>query len=283
MGGSIPEVPNRPVYDEVALMLEAAGLGSLIGWYESKLIEGASPAEIALLLQEQPAFKNRFKAIAARKEMGLPALSPSEVLRYEQEARGLLRASGLPEGFYDHFDDFADFLIADVSIPELAERVQQGYDRVREAAQEVKDAFYDFFGVSGPDALAAFFLDPERAVPLLKTFVGAAGVGGAAKMFGFNMDRGRAERLARASMDETKTRAAFSALVEDRALFSESFHGENTDLRMEFEGLDAAAGISEQALRMIEERRQLRLSRLGGRGGGAALGRAGFGFGTSGQ
>lgn len=271
-------------FDAVTAMLTEAGLADLIPWYRQKLTEGASAAEIAILIQEQPAFKNRFKSIEARKNLGLPALSPQEVLAYEQQARGLMRASGLPTGFWDHYDDYSELLIQDVSLSELGERIEAGYARVMNSAPELRNAFFGFYGVRGPDMLAAYFLDPDKAVPLLQQQVEAAGIGGVGSNFGFDLSRSRSEYLVQNQVNQGMARQAFMNLTEISGLFNETFSEGASgapDLQLENQGLDAALGLSGEAMTMLERRRQQRVAQFSGSMGGALGGQAGFAFGSA--
>ena len=76
-------------------ILNQYGLGSLTTWALEKLRQGASEAQILIELYDQPAFKQRFPAIDARKQNGLTPISPAEILEYEQRVNQLLRMAGL--------------------------------------------------------------------------------------------------------------------------------------------------------------------------------------------
>lgn len=122
---------------------------------------------IVLQLQQTTEYKQRFRGNEARKKAGLPVLSPAEYLAQEQAYRQVLRGAGLPAGFYDSPDDFHRFLERDVSPAELAQRAQASVD----LALSVDPVQRETLAMYGIDvgSLAAYFLDPDRAYPVMVT------------------------------------------------------------------------------------------------------------------
>src|SRR5690606_25123415 len=199
------------------------------------------------------------------------------VLAYETQARQLMRAAGLPPGFWDEPSDFRRLIANDVSIAELAERINEGYLRVARADQTVRDAFASMFGPSGDAALAALFLDPERALPALQRQAGAAEFGGAGLRFGFTVDRDLALRASDLGL-QSRASEGFATLHAIRGLFNETVT-EREDLRAEREGVEAVFGISGESQEAVRRRQSTRLAAFAGdsginvgRRGAAALG-----------
>src|SRR5437867_2701415 len=91
-------------------LLDRYGLPSLTDWAWQQLVGGKSEAEITLSLYDQPAFQQRFPAIAARRASGLNAITPAEYVSYETQARQMFQAAGFPPSFYDQPDDFTAYL-----------------------------------------------------------------------------------------------------------------------------------------------------------------------------
>src|SRR5690606_25139785 len=206
----------------VKSVLDRYGLGSLADWARDQLIAGKSDVEILQMLRERPEFKERFKAITIREGTGLPAISPEEVLQYEKAAHALMREAGLPAGFYDDPDDFATLLGVNVSLSELAERINEGYLRIQNAPMEVKQAFEQFFGVNSSQAMAAMWLDPEKALPVLKRQLAQAEFAGAGAMFEFDISQFTADRAASTGIGLGEAMAGFSQLDRMRNLFRET-------------------------------------------------------------
>lgn len=254
-------------------LLDSYGLPeSLADWAWDQIIGGVSAEQIALDLQDRPEFQARFPAIAERRAKGLPAISPAEYVAYERTAAQIMRAAGLPPGFYDDPTDFAGFIARDVSIAELNDRVNEGYQRVVNAPPEVRDAFSEFFGVQGDGALAAFMLDPDRAAPTLKRMVTQADIAGRARdAGGLNVSLERAGELADIGITGLQAQQAAANVAERAALFAETV-GDREDLTGEREGLDYALGVGDASA--VDRRQRSRVAAFRG-GGGAAAGQAG--------
>lgn len=252
---------------------------SLATWAWQKIVSGAPAEQVALDLRDTPEFQQRFPAIPAREAAGLPPLSPAEYVAYEQAAGQLFRAAGLPPGFYDDPSDFTDLLAKDVSVAELNDRIStEGFQKVVGAPPEVRDAFQEFFGVQGDSALAAFFLDPDRAAPVLRRMATEADIAGRAALAGgLNVTADRARELAEIGVTGLQAQQAAANVAEQSALFSESV-SEGDDLTAEREGLNAAFGLSEAA--SLRRRQQQRTAAFSGGGGAAASGEGVRGLGS---
>lgn len=272
-GGPVDEFALDDARAYLNGVLEQYGLASLGDWAFGLLQAGRSADYIIMELRNRQEFKDRFPAIEARRQAGLSPISPAEYVAYEQQARQILRQFGLPEGFYDQNSDFTQFLTNDVSVAELYERAQQGYQRVAYAPIEVRAAFMDFFGTQGDAALAAVFLDPERAVPLLKEMATEAEIGGAARQQQIMTDLQTARRLREFGVTQDAAREGFRRVRQLDPLFSELV-GEGEDFTAEGIGTSTAFGLDATDVRRMERRRASRVADFSG-AGGAALGQRG--------
>jgi hypothetical protein len=255
-------------------ILEDYGLpASLADWAWERIVNGDSQEQVALDLRETPEFMTRFPAIQAREAAGLPPISPAEYVAYEKAAGQLMRLVGLPAGFYDDRSDYTQLLANDVSLTELNDRISaDGFQRVAQAPPEVRDAFGEFFGVQGDSALAAFFIDPDRAAPVLKRMATQADIAGRARLAaGLNVDAARAGELADIGITGLQVQQAAANVGERSALFNESV-SERDDLTGEREGLNAALGVGDAS--KLAQRTQQRTAAFSG-GGGAAAGQGG--------
>src|SRR5581483_6622899 len=130
-------------------------LTSLGNFVKQELINGTGSDQITLDLEQTPEFAKRFPAIVARRDQGLPAISPAEYVSLERSYSQLERAAGIPPNFTDqsHYDQ----LIAnDVSPSEYADRINKGYAVVAQGDPTVQQAFQDYYGIT-PGHLAAYF------------------------------------------------------------------------------------------------------------------------------
>lgn len=255
-------------------LLAQYGLEGLLDTAKRWLQQGFSPDEIAIKLRGTDVFKARFPAIEAREKAGLSPLSPAEYVQFERTTRQLLREANLPQGFYDSTEDFTNLLVNDVSPAELDQRIKQGYQRVAQLNLEVRRQFSEWFGPEGDDALAAYFLDPEKALPLLERQVTMSEIGGAGKRMGANISGNLARRLYGVGVTGEQTTAALQELDQNRAQFNETVE-EQDDYTIEDTGLTAKFGTDANNAEKLRRRQLSREAQFMGQGG-AASGQEGF-------
>jgi hypothetical protein len=174
--------------------------------------------EAWLWIQEQPAFQKRFPAFKALQEQNR-AISAAQYIELERNYVEVMRASNLPKQFFDNPDDFTDLIKNNVSANEFQDRIQKGYQRVAQAAPEVRTAFKQYFGVDGDAALAAFFIDPERSAPALMKAAAAAEIGAAALQSNTNIDLNYATKLSNMGISYTDALDGLRRMEQQRSLF----------------------------------------------------------------
>lgn len=239
---------------------------ALTSWLWSQIKENHSIDIILADLRGRPEWKARFPGNELRREKGLPLMSPETYVQWETNARQSMRAAGMPEGFYDTPDDFAKMVGHDISINELQDRIDRGYAAVMDAPQQVKDAFFQFYGTNTDGALAAYFLDSERATPLLLKQARAAQAKGYGSMNDFTISQQQSEFVADLDISEEQLRQGYQQLGEIRGVFSETVGEAGQDLEAGAEGVEAAFGAGtgqEKIAKRLEERK----AALGGQGG----------------
>lgn len=182
---------DRDAYIALKVLFESYGLGSLAPKILQYVQEGYGSDTISILLQETDEYKKRFAANEARRKAGMQVLSPAEYLSVEESYRQIMRAAGLPSGFYDSPSDYTKFISKDVSPTELKERVDIAVLATDNADAATKQALFQM-GVGGAD-MVAWFLDPHRATTLIKKQVATAQIGAAALRNKLEFDRTRAE------------------------------------------------------------------------------------------
>lgn len=187
------------------------GLGSLAPTIFNFIKQGYGADTITLLLQDTPEYKQRFAGNELRKKAGLPVLAPAQYLAVEQSYRQILQDAGMPKNFYDKPEDFANWIGGDVSATEIKDRTDLAVQNVMQAPAEYKQALSDLYGVSQGD-MVAYFLDRERAVPILQLQAQASRIGGQALMRG--LSDANAERLARLGISESQAAQGYSQIGE---------------------------------------------------------------------
>jgi len=208
---------------QMKLMLDQWGLGDLTDWAWGQIVAGASEDQVLLGIRDQPAYKQRFgNTNAARTKKGLQALSEAEILAYEKQAAQMFRAAGLPPGMFDGPEDFVTYLTGDVSVSELNQRV--GFAKQLAAGDpsvlpDEAKALRDLYGLGNAD-LAAYLLDPTRALPHIERQVGAAEAAAAARRAGFgDLSVGQAERVDALTSSVEQAAQGFSQLARLRELY----------------------------------------------------------------
>jgi hypothetical protein len=188
------------------------GLGTLAPKITQFIQQGFSPDTVALKLQETPEYQQRFSGNESRRKAGMPVLSPAEYLALESDYRQIMRASGLPSGFYDEPTDFAKFIGVDVSPAELKQRVD-----IAALSLENADPFYtrqlqQYYNMTSGDMLA-YVLDPDRALPLITRQAKAAQFGAEAARQGLTVGLPTAEQFAGLGVTQDEARSGFEQVA----------------------------------------------------------------------
>ena len=260
--------PSQDARNTIKSVLATYGLGDLsdflYGVYARQEVDINNPDALIFAIREQDAYKKRFTANAARAKKGLAELDPSSYLALENDYRRLLQSNGLPPGFYDQTEDFTALLEGDVSPQELQTRVQEGFRAVQDADPEVKRQMQELYGVNEA-GLAAYFLDPTKAAPILTRQAEAAKIAARAKEQGnIQLQFATAEEIAARGITADEAQAGFTALGLQEGLYTEMM-GEQALTQQQKVG--AALGYDVEAQRGIKQRQAARKSPFQGGGG----------------
>jgi len=265
---------QQSAYDVINDLLRMYGLEELTT-FVGNIITQSDVVDTNVLLGEirqQPQYQQRFAANEARRRAGLNVLSEQQYLALENTYRQYMRASGLPANFYDSNDDFQNLIANDVSPGEFAERVNQGYEAVRFADPTVIAQMQELYGVSEGD-LAAYFLDPEKATPVLLQRAQAAQTAAGAAQAGMQLTTEEAERLAQEGITQQQARAGAAAITQAEELFQPTT-GEQDGAFTREEQLGAVFGTDPAAAQRLRQRQRRRQAAFAG-GGGFAQGAGG--------
>lgn len=204
---------NRDAYLALDTLFKGYGLESLAGKIFDYVKNGYSSDTISILLQDTPEYKQRFAANEARQKAGLPVLSPADYINTENAYRQALRASGLPASFYDSPSDFTEWLSKDVSPTEMQSRI----DLASQATQLANPALRTALNQMGIDDahMAAYFLDPDKALPILQKQAATAQIGAAALQSGLTFDQSYAEQLATMGVTAAQAQQGYSQVASE--------------------------------------------------------------------
>jgi hypothetical protein len=266
-GGGGGFEPRADARNTIRAVLATYGLGDLSKYlydvYARGEVDINNPDALIFSLRGQEAYQKRFAANTARAKKGLSELDPASYLALENDYRRLLQSNGLPPGFYDQTEDFTALLEGDVSPQELQTRVQQGFRAVQDADPEVKRQMQELYGVNEA-GLAAYFLDPEKAAPILTRQAEAAKIAARAKEQGrIQLLSGTAEEIAARGITAQEAEAGFTAMGLQEGLYTEMF-GEQALTQQQKVG--AALGYDVAGQQGLKKRQAARKAEFGGGG-----------------
>ena len=201
-------------------LLSQFGLGSLSQSVRSWIEDGiVNTDELVNRIRSTPEYKLRFPAMERRLKAGYNAISEGTYIALEREYRQTMRTAGLPADFYNDANDFANLIAGDVSGAELSSRIKEGYQAVAQASPTVVNEMRRLYGVD-EGGLAAYFLDPEKATPILLRQAQAAQIGAQAQeQAGMAITAGQAEQLAVAGVGAEQARQGFQTINQAEQLF----------------------------------------------------------------
>jgi len=198
--------------EQLRLMFANYGLESLAPKIQEYIQQGYSPDTVTLKLQDTPEYQQRFAGNTARKKAGLSVLSPAEYLATESAYKQIMRTTGLPEGFYDSYDDFSKFIGSDVSPAELKSRVDAAALSLDNTDPFYKESLQNMYGLSSGDMIA-YVLDPQRSLPFINKRVQAAQFGAEARRQGLTVGTQMAEQYAGMGVTQAQARTGFEQIA----------------------------------------------------------------------
>ena len=201
---------NRDAYVALTNLFTSYGLGTLAPKIFDYIKNGYSADTISILLQNTDEYKKRFAGNEARKQAGLPVLSPAEYLSTESSYRQIMQSAGLPTGFYDQPSDFTTWISKDVSPTEIQSRVDLATQATTLSNPTYRKALNQM-GISD-NQLTAYFLDPNRALPTLQKSAATAAIGAEALNQGLTFDQSFAANLATSGVTQDQARQGYSTI-----------------------------------------------------------------------
>ena len=215
-------------------------------------------------IQDSEVYKKRFKANDARLANGMKPLDPVDYVQLEETYKQYMQQAGLPKGFYDNPDDFQDWIGKGVAATEVQGRVQMAADAYQ--TLEANDpgqlqALRDMYGV-GRDGVMAYFLDPDKATPLLEkqNQLAASKIAGAGNNFGVSTAKAQAESLAAKGVTEQEARERYRGISAEAdqvsrlgAIYGDSVSSE--DQVTEAFGLSGANEVTKRKKKLASQER----------------------------
>ncbi len=257
-------------------MLDDYGLSELFPEIESYLLKGLSPEAAIGRVKDTDIYKKRFAGMQARLDNGYNAISPGQYLSQETAIKQLMAEAGFAPGFYDEPEDLAEFIANDVRPEEVRDRIKLAQRAVMDADPLIKAELQERFGI-GLDTeadLVSYFLDPDRAVPILemKSQVGVAELGAATQRAlgtGRTLQTQTAEELVRRGYSQRE----IGERLKGRGGMTQRMLGEGRGISAT-EVAAAEFGLDSEAVANVRRLRQDRQQR-GSRTSGAMITQAG--------
>lgn len=209
-------------------------------------------------IRQTEQYRARFAGNIARRSAGFNVLSEAQYVALENSYRQTLRASGLPTGFYDAPDDFTALIGGDVSVAELSSRINEGYLAVQQSNPQVINEMRRLYGVDD-SMLAAYFLDPAKATPMLLRQARAAQIASEATLQAEQqIQAATAEELAVAGVTQEQARQGFQAIGAAQELFVPLPGTTEQAITQEEQiaGVFGTSGAAQQRLRQRQRQRQ---------------------------
>ena len=185
------------------------GLESLYDTIVDYARKDYSADTIAIMLRETPQYKARFPAMAALSSKNR-GISEGEYIEFETLAAGLERRNGFPPGMLT--GNVTKLLENEVSIDELNNRVTLATAASIQAPQDLKDTLSQYYNV-GAGGLAAYFLDPSVATPLLEKQYASAQIGAEAARQNIGIDVGVAQNLQELGVTQVQAQEGFGRVA----------------------------------------------------------------------
>jgi len=239
----------------------------LLQVYADKWQETGDAALAMEEVRESPRYEVYFPG--NRKQNGQLAMSEADYMTYRDRVTQMMRSVGMPEGFYDEPEDFAEFVNRGLSLQEIQSRIMEGWTAMQFAPSDVRETFAQYYGPNSDAALASYFIDPDRAEKVILQHVTAAQIGATARRTGFgDLSQGQSERLAGLGVDPGQAVDQFSAMAMQRQIFGQ-LPGEVQPGVSQEEALGAVFEGDSQSRERIRRRQEGRVSKF--QGGGSAI------------
>lgn len=280
---SVRDVGTDDAYKLLEEELTRMGFKNMTDWAK-QFVESGKPIELLEPeLRKTPEFAARFPAIISLQKMrdANPALNvlvptPQEYMEYERSVSTVLANAGLFN--LATRDNVQKWIEGQKSVQELADIISNGYERVANAPQEVRDAFNSFYGIgTGDAALASFFVNTQATAEQIRQQVGAGFAGGAAQMNNIGLGRNLAERVSDLGISFQEALQGFGRVNTRRGLLrgtaSQGAYSMENAIQGEF-------GLNSFYQRELQRRLEERTAAFGG-GGGAALGNSTIAIGSA--
>lgn len=280
----------QPTFDQlnakaiIDTYLQQYGLGELAPWAWQQILDGTTdPNQLTLQLYDPTTDPGKvvnrlYPEVQQRRAQGLPPMSIGDAVTYRDNAIQLMRTAGLPPSFYDQPDALAKFAGNDVSLAELKSRIDEASNAAFNAPVQDRAELQRLYGVDAGH-LTAYFLDPDKALPLIQQQWQASQISGAGVRTGYGgLTQTEAGRLASDGVTANQAQQGLGQLAGMGQIFN-PLPGQTGPGISRDQQLAAAFENNSDAQQAIDRAKQARLAVFGAGGqfAGSSKGVAGLG------
>jgi hypothetical protein len=205
-------------------LYKSFGIGAEIATALTELVKKGYDSDTIASIAQDPtskdpvavAFQKRFAGNAGRVKLGLAPFDPATYLSVEKQFAEAVRAAGLPAGFYDNQEDWADWIGKGVAPAEATRRVNLASDVLVNKDPSYLSQMQNLYGLDKSHALA-FILDSDKALPLIEKQVNAVKFAAAAQRAGMGVNKTLAEQYADLGITEAESAKGFRSMAATQA------------------------------------------------------------------
>lgn len=221
---AVSETNQINAIQNLTSLFNSYGLGSEIATAIADLAKKGYTADTISLIAQDPnskdpvavAMQKRFAGNAGRVKLGLAPFDPQTYLNVEKAFAEAVRAAGLPAGFYDNKEDWADWIGKGVAPAEATRRINLAADVLVNKDPSYLQQMQNLYGLDKSHALA-FVLDSDKALPLIEKQVNAVKFAAAAQRAGMGVNKTLAEQYADLGITEAEASKGFRSMAATQA------------------------------------------------------------------
>lgn len=189
----------------------------LYPWMSSGMVEeytesyssGATPEESMQLVRRTPAYAQKFPG-NFDSESGNVRMTESEYFASKASFDATLLSLNVNPDYFD--DEFVLALESEVSPTELETRAEAAYERIVQAAPDIRAYYAENFGIEMSDsAIVASVLSPKVNDMILNRQITMAEIGGTAASRGFDIAKDMSRDLVQQGLDASGAQQLFGA------------------------------------------------------------------------
>jgi hypothetical protein len=253
---------NIDAFALLEAQLRQWGLDSLASTFISLATQGFKPQEAMNKIKYDTSinpstgkawnseYTKRFAGNAARVKQGLNAYTEAEYLTLEDSYADTIRRNNLTNlistDAASNQAQFAGYMEKGLSATEFADRIDEVSSRVIYGNPETKQQFREYFPALTDADIISYILRPDITMPVIKTKITAAEIGGAAKQVGLAAtSKGMAETLAQSGVNRAEAVAGYQQIgtfLSDAELYSKIYNQEGINYTQETAEQDILLG-----------------------------------------